>query len=158
VLGTPPAPPPPNVQPLSPDLRGKQTVREQLEAHRADNSCKVCHDKIDPLGFAFENFDELGLWRTHYRNGGPQPIDSSSTWTDGRTIKDISVLKLILLEQEELIARNFIEKLLTYASGRSLTGADRPEIDHILADCRSNGFRLREIVQRIVRSPIFLGH
>jgi hypothetical protein len=158
VLGTPPAPPPPNVQPLSPDLRGKQTVREQLEAHRADNSCKVCHDKIDPLGFAFENFDELGLWRTHYRNGGPQPIDSSSTWTDGRTIKDISVLKLILLEQEELIARNFIEKLLTYASGRSLTGADRPEIDQILADCRSNGFRLREIVQRIVRSPIFLGH
>jgi hypothetical protein len=157
VLGTPPSPPPPNIQPLSPDLRGARTIREQLEAHRAQESCLACHAKIDPLGFAFENFDELGLWRTHYREGGQSlKIDPASTLPDGRPVADIQALKRFLLEREEQVARNLVSKMLTYASGRLLTPADRGEVERILAALRPGGYRLRDLIRQVADSPIFL--
>ncbi len=157
VLGTPPKPPPPNIQPLSPDLRGARTIREQLEAHRSQESCMSCHRKIDPLGFAFENFDELGLWRTHYKDGGKAlKIDPSSTLSDGRSVKDVAEMKRLLLEKEEQLARNLVEKMLAYASGRLLTPHDHGEVERIVAALKPNDYRVRDIIHHVAESRIFL--
>jgi hypothetical protein len=157
VLGTPPNPPPPNIEPLSPDLRGARTIREQLESHRTQESCMTCHSKIDPLGFAFENFDELGLWRTHYKTGDRAlKIDPASTLPDGRQVADISELKRLLLEKEEQVARNLVTKLLIYASGRLLTSRDRNEVERILTALKPGGYRVREMIHLVTESPIFL--
>ncbi|PAW90713.1 MAG: hypothetical protein B9S33_01320 [Pedosphaera sp. Tous-C6FEB] len=157
VLGTPPKPPPPNIEPLSPDLRGARTIREQLEAHRSQESCMGCHRKIDPFGFAFENFDELGLWRTHYKDGGKAlKIDPSSTLTDGRTVKDVAEMKRLLLEKEEQVARNLVEKMLIYASGRLLTPRDRGEVERIVGELTKNQYRVRDIIHHVAGSRILL--
>jgi hypothetical protein len=156
VLGTPTGPPPPNVEPLSPDLRGARTIRQQLEAHRAQESCMSCHVKIDPLGFAFENFDELGLWRTHYKTGGKAlKIDPSSTLPNGKHVADISDMKRDLLAKEEQVARNLIEKMLTYASGRSLTPRDHNEVERIVAALKPGGYRMRDLIHHVAASRIF---
>jgi hypothetical protein len=158
VLGTPPKPPPPNIQPLSPDLRGARTIREQLEAHRAQESCRGCHDRIDPLGFAFENFDELGLWRTHYKSEGKAlAIDAASELPDGRRVAGIADLKQALLGKEEQVARNVTEKMLIYASGRLLSPRDRGEVDRIVNELRPNGFRVRDLVHRVAGSRMVTG-
>ena len=158
VLGTPPKPPPPNIQPLSPDLRGARTIREQLEAHREQESCRSCHDRIDPPGFAFENFDELGLWRTHYKSEGKAlPIDAASVLPDGRKVAGIAELKQALLAKEEQVARNLTEKMLTFACGRLLGPRDRGEVDRILDGLRPNGFRLRDLVHGVAGSRLVTG-
>lgn len=157
VLGTPTGPPPPNVEPLSPDLRGTQTIREELVAHREQESCMVCHVKIDPLGFALENFDEIGLWRTHYQTGGRSlEIDPSSTLPNGTQVADLDDMKRYLLSKEEQVARNLVEKMLTYASGRSLTPRDRNEVERIVAALESGGYRVRDLIHQVAASPIFL--
>jgi len=157
VLGTPPQPPPPNIQPLSPDLRGARTIREQLEAHRAQEACRVCHDQIDPRGFPFENFDELGLWRTVYRRPGQAlSIDTASTLPDGQAVANIAELKPALLGREEQVARNLVVKMLTYASGRLLQGDDRGEVERIVRALRPGGYRLRDLVHLVAESPLVL--
>lgn len=157
VLGTPPNPPPPGIEPLSPDLRGARTIREQLETHRAQESCRRCHDKIDPLGFAFENFDELGLWRTHYKTEGKAlPIDPSSILTDGRKIAGIAEMKRLLLGQEEQVARNLTEKLLAFASGRIPGPLDRGEVDRIVTALKTKGYGLRDLINLVATSDVFL--
>ena len=157
VLGTPPNPPPPGIEPLSPDLRGARTIREQLEAHRAQESCRRCHDKIDPLGFAFENFDELGLWRTHYKTEGKAlPIDPSSILTDGRKIAGIAEMKRLRLGQEEQVARNLTEKLLAFASGRIPGPLDRGEVDRIVTALKTKGYGLRDLIHLVATSDVFL--
>jgi hypothetical protein len=158
VLGTPPKPPPPNIEPLSPDLRGARTIREQLEAHRSQEVCMACHSKIDPIGFAFENFDELGIWRSHYKsNRKALPIDSSSTLSDGRKVADISEMKQVLIAKEDQIIRNLTTKMLTYASGRILEPRDRGEIARILAELKKNGSRVRDLIHLVAESSILLG-
>ena len=158
ILGTPPKPPPPNIQPLSPDLRNARTIRQQLEAHRAQESCRSCHDKIDPLGFAFENFDELGLWRTHYKADGKAllPIDPASIIPDGRKISDIVEMKQVLLTREEQVARTLTAKMLTFATGRMLTALDRNEVERIVAILKPDGYRLRDLVCQVAESPLLL--
>ncbi len=157
VLGTPPKPPPPNIEPLSPDLRGARTIREQLEAHRSQESCMGCHRKIDPFGFAFENFDELGLWRTHYKDGGKAlKIDPSSTLADGRSVKDVAEMKRLMMEKDEQIARSLVEKMLTYASGRVLTPQDRGEVERIVGELSKNQYRVRDLIHHVAGSRIFL--
>jgi len=143
------------VEPLSPDLRGARTIRQQLEAHRAQESCRSCHEKIDPLGFAFENFDELGLWRTHYRTGDKSlTIDTASVLPDGRTVSDIDGLKQLLLEREEQVVRNIVGKMLTYATGRLLTAGDRGEVERIVTALRPDGYRLRDLIHLVAESPL----
>ena len=156
VLGTPPSPPPPDVEPLSPDLRDAKTIREQLIAHREQQTCNRCHRKIDPLGFAFENFDELGLWRTHYRTpGGNLKIDPSSTLADGAKIEGIADLKRVLLQREDQIVRNLTEKLLTYASGRTLEPADRLIVDDITSKLEEQQGGVRDLILLVIESEIF---
>jgi hypothetical protein len=159
VLGTPPKPPPPNIEPLSPDLRGAQTIRGQLEAHRSQESCMGCHSKIDPPGFAFENFDELGLWRTHYKESGKAlKIDPSSLLPDGRAIADIHEMKQFLLEKEEQIARNLVEKLLIHGSGRLLKPSDQGEVNRILDGIKPSGYRLRDLIRSVAESRLLLSY
>jgi hypothetical protein len=153
VLGTPPKPPPANVEPLSPDLRGAQTIRQQLERHRAQEACRGCHAKIDPLGFAFENFDELGLWRTHYRSAGKAlPIDTASQLPDGREVADVEGLKRVLVDREEQVVRNLAGKLLTYANGRVLTAADRRAVERMIERLRPRGYPLRDLVHLVAET------
>ena len=157
ILGTPPPSPPPDVEPLSPNLRDAKTIREQLIAHRNQKACSKCHQKIDPLGFPFENFDELGLWRSHYRVSGRSfQIDSSALLANGSNVKDIAHLKKVLLEREGEITRNLTEKLLTYASGRMLEPVDRGVVDAIVNELKSQGGGIRDLIKLVVASEIFL--
>src|SRR5262249_11504688 len=136
ILGRPPPPPPATVPAVDPDTRGATTTREQLDKHRTQESCSACHAKMDPAGFALENFDVLGGWRERYRalgdgphergygkNGQPfefhlaQPVDASGVLPDGRRFRDINELKRLLLDDERQIARNLAQQLVVYATG-----------------------------------------
>jgi hypothetical protein len=157
VLGTPPSPPPPDVEPLSPDLRGKKTIRDQLDAHRKQPACAACHQKIDPFGFPFENFDELGLWRTQYRDGGGKlKVEPSAELPDGTAVQDVTALKAALLKKEPQVTRHLTEKLLVYGTGRRLEPADRGEVDRIVADLDKSGNKTRDLVKLVAQSKTFL--
>ncbi|MFP6905017.1 MAG: DUF1592 domain-containing protein, partial [Verrucomicrobiota bacterium] len=119
VLGTPPPPPPPDVEPLASNTREATSVRELLALHRKNEACYSCHVKIDPMGFAFENFDVVGRWRDRYKRAR-EPIDSSATLANGTEIADIVAFKQMLLERKDLVARCLVNKMLTYATGRKL--------------------------------------
>lgn len=153
LLGTPPPPPPPDVEPLDPDVRGAKTIRDQLQKHRHVASCNDCHRKIDPLGFALENFDPIGRWRTQYT--GRAPIDAAGELPTGETFNDVTGLKRILLKRPELVARSLITKLLEYGVGRLTTPSDRPAIDRIVAQAVDGEAGLREVIVQIVLSEPF---
>jgi len=156
ILGTPPSPPPPDVEPLSPDLRGAKTIREQLDIHRKSAACNSCHRKIDPIGFPFENFDPVGRWREQYPTKPRLPIDPSTTLSNGTQVHDIVSFKKILLERENDIARCLTEKMLTYATGRIMEPVDRGEIDRIVEDLSRDGNHFKELVHLVATSRIFL--
>lgn len=155
ILGTPPSPPPPDVEPLAPDLRGTKTIREQIALHRQQESCSGCHSKIDPMGFAFENFDPIGRWRETYPENRKK-IDASATLSNGQELADIVAFKKFLLARQQQITRCLCEKLLTYASGRVLEPVDRGEVDRVLSrfDAERNG--VRDLIHLIVQSDVFL--
>ena len=155
ILGTPPSPPPPDVEPLSPDLRAAKTIREQLAIHRDQEACNGCHRKIDPLGFALENFDPIGRWRERYPKGGAM-IDPSTKMSTGREVADIVEFKAMLLERKQQVARCLAEKMLAYSSGRTLEPADRGEVDKIVVELEKRGNGLRDLIKLIVKSQVFL--
>jgi hypothetical protein len=153
ILGTPPSPPPPDVEPLDPDIRGAKTIRDQLSKHRDNASCSDCHRKIDPLGFALENFDPIGKWRETY--GRNASIDASGELPNGRSFNDIKELKAILVEQRSQFVKSLTEKLLAYAMGRHIAPTDRPHVDAILAKSVANGDGLRDLVTLVALSRPF---
>ncbi len=152
LLGTPPSPPPPDVEPLDPDIRGAKTIRDQLAKHRENASCNDCHRKIDPPGFALENFDAIGGWRNMYP--GRRKIDASGKW-NGAAFNDIATFKKLLLERREQFMHATLEKLLAYATGRSLTPADRPAIDSIREQLIARGGGMRDLLDLVVTSEPF---
>ncbi|MFT5467412.1 MAG: hypothetical protein ACI8UO_002516 [Verrucomicrobiales bacterium] len=154
LLGTPPPPPPPDVEPLATDTREAQTIREQLDLHRKHEACNSCHRKIDPMGFAFENFDVVGRWRDQYK-GVREPIDSSATLSNGEEIADIVEFKKMLVARKPQVIRCLTEKMLTYAIGRQLEPADRGEVDRIVAELNREGDGLRDLVHLIAQSEVF---
>jgi hypothetical protein len=162
ILGTPPPPPPPDVDPISPDLRSAKTIREQLILHRENGACNSCHRKIDPMGFAMENFDPIGRWRDLYpkedrRSKKPaDPVDPSSTLAEGSEIKDIVEFKQMLLKREDFVTRCIAAKMLSYATGRIMEPGDRGEMDRIVAKLKGKGNGLRDLVHLVVQSDIFL--
>jgi hypothetical protein len=174
ILGKPPPPPPPSVPAVDPDTRGATTIREQLDKHRTQESCSACHAKIDPAGFALENFDVLGGWRDRYRalgegrresgygkNGQPfefhlaQSVDASGVLPDGRAFPDIDGLKRLLLNDEKQLARNLTQQLVVYATGAPVRFGDRPEIEEILERASSSHFGVKSLVHEIVQSRLF---
>jgi hypothetical protein len=159
ILGTPPAPPPDNVPPIDPDVRGAKTMRDILGKHRDNPTCFECHQKIDPLGFALENFDPIGAWRTHYMNGrqtGPK-IDAAGELPGGQAFEDVTGLKQILVARHAQFARMLTGKLLGYACGRRMEAADRSQVDQILATISQSNYGLRSLVESIVASETFNG-
>lgn len=150
LLGTPPAPPPPDVEPLDPDTRGATTIRDQLRKHREVASCNDCHRKIDPMGFALENFNPIGGWRDAY--GRNLPIDASATLPGGREYQDIVGFKSHLLDEKPLFYRALVRKLLAYAHGRPMGPRDGPLVTAITDRMHEPEFGMRDVVQAVARS------
>jgi mono/diheme cytochrome c family protein len=153
ILGTPPAPPPDNVPPIDPDIRGAKSMREILTKHRDNPSCFECHRKIDPLGFALEKFDPIGAWRQTYEKNAP--IDTSGELPGGHRFADVAGLKRVLVERKPQFARMLTERLLTYACGRRVEPLDRPAIDAILAATKPADYPFRDLLEQVVLSPTF---
>jgi hypothetical protein len=153
ILGTPPSPPPPDVEPLEPDIRGAKTIRDQLKRHREVETCNECHRNIDPYGFALEHFDPVGRWRKTY--SGKRTIDSSGRTPDGHDFTGIAQLQGILASRDEQIARGFAEKLFSYALGRTLTFRERPAIDRIVARVKPNDFRMQDLLLAVIADEEF---
>ncbi|MBI1313341.1 DUF1592 domain-containing protein [bacterium] len=172
IVGEPPAPPPPNVPAVEPDINGTTTIREQLDQHRNNPACAACHARIDPPGFALENFDVIGGWRTRYRSLGEgeattgldgrnvayllaQPVDAAGAMADGHGFDDIEGLKRLLLADREKLARNLIRQLVVYATGSDLSFADRAEVDAIAQRTRAGDYGVRSIIHEVVQSKLF---
>jgi hypothetical protein len=154
ILGTPPSPPPPDVPPLDPDVRGAVSIREQLEKHRSVASCYECHRKIDPLGFALENFDPIGAWRETY--AGNTKIDPAGELPGGKKFDGIVDFKKVMVERREQFMTALTSKVVAYATGRRTTAADRPEIKRLLAQLHQRGDGMRDLVETVAASQAFL--
>ena len=154
LLGTPPSPPPPDVEPLAPDLRGATTIRERLAKHREIASCNDCHAKIDPMGFALENYGPIGEWRDNY-DRQRNPIDASAQFANGSRYVDITEFKIELMKRKNLVARNLAKKLLEYSTGRIMELTDRGTIDQISESVSATGNGLRDLVHAVVQSEAF---
>jgi len=175
VLGTPPDPPPKDVPAVEPDIRGSTTIREQLALHRNQAACAGCHAKLDPPGFALENFDVTGRWRTHYRAlpavhadkivnvpgsdiryyAKGLPVDASYTLADGRPFADVEGYKRLMLEDERQIARNLVEKLTAHLTGAEIEFADHAAVEEILDRTAAGGYGVRSILEAVIQSPLF---
>jgi hypothetical protein len=158
ILGITPPPPPDEVPEIEGDVAGAKTIREKLERHRADKACSVCHRKIDPLGFALESFDPIGRWRSRYpkRKGKALKVDSSGTLPSGEHYTDFASFRTVIAEaRRDLFARNLIEKLLTYSTGRRMERVDQFEIEDILGRVKKSGYGLRTMVVEVLTSDIF---
>ena len=165
MLGTPPPPPPPNAGDIKPGVPGinKATVRERLEAHRKNAACAPCHNKIDPLGFALENYDAIGRWRDHEGFGyngqvlkDDPAIDSHGKLPDGSTFEDVNGLQQILMAKKQMFYVCLVKKMMIYALGRGLEITDRPTIEGIVDRMPNHGSTLRGIIKDIALSNAFL--
>jgi hypothetical protein len=154
VLNADVPPPPPGVPELSEskDAVAGASLRQRMEVHRTNPDCAVCHQKMDPLGFAFENFDAIGAWRP---KDGAFEIDPSGTLPDGRTFRDPAELRRRLREKPDEFRRSLAEKLLTYALGRGVGSADRDAIDRICEQTRAGQDKLSALLLAIVDSEPF---
>lgn len=174
LLGQPPAPPPPNIPPIEPDIRGATTIREQLDRHRNTPACATCHDHIDPPGFALECFDPIGNYREFYRvttrtpkgqitlpYGSGRPVyrgpdvEQGGQTPAGKKFNDINEYKQLLLADKDQVARNLTQRLLIYATGAEIQYADREVVDQIVTEIRSKNYGLRSLVHAVVQSRPF---
>ncbi|MEM9644601.1 MAG: DUF1592 domain-containing protein [Planctomycetota bacterium] len=154
VMGYTPPPPPEDVPEIEPDITGAMTVREELVKHRSIATCAECHRKIDPLGFALENFDPIGAWRTEYARN--LPVDASGQLPSGEAFDDILQLRALLIKRHETFTRSLTEKLMTYALGREVEVGDRPTIDRICENMTDPDKGLRDLIHAVVASESFL--
>jgi mono/diheme cytochrome c family protein len=155
VLGTPPPPPPPDVPSLKEENteNGRVlTMRQRMEEHRANPACAVCHTRMDPLGFALENFDAIGKWRTAEGN---TPIDASGVLPDGTKFDGPAGLRKVLLSHPEEFVTTVTEKLLTYALGRGLEYYDAPAVRKITREAAAGNYRWSSLILGIVKSVPF---
>jgi hypothetical protein len=165
ILGVIPPPPPDEVPPIEPDIRGATTLRERLEKHRESKTCADCHRKIDPLGFGLETFDELGRWRTHYpRSGKPLfvkkapklKVDSSGEMPSGEEFTGFSELRDILVStRSEVFTKHLITTFLTYATGRHMEVVDDYCISDIQSRLNAKGNGIGSLVEESLLSEIF---
>ncbi|HCN79548.1 MAG TPA: hypothetical protein DIS80_00305, partial [Verrucomicrobiales bacterium] len=165
ILGVIPPPPPDEVPPIEPDIRGATTLRERLEKHRESKTCADCHRKIDPLGFGLETFDELGRWRTHYpRSGKPLfvkkapklKVDSSGEMPSGEEFTGFSELRDILVStRSEVFTKHLITTVLTYATGRHMEVVDDYCISDIQSRLKAKGNGIGSLVEESLLSEIF---
>ena len=154
ILGAPPAAPPPDIPELKENASGAQvlTMRERMEEHRANPACASCHNQMDPLGFALENFDGIGKWRL---NDGGSKIDPSGVLPDGESFESPAELRQVLLGKREQFVATVTERLLTYALGRELEYYDAPAVRNIMRDGARADYRWSSIILGIVKSVPF---
>jgi hypothetical protein len=152
ILGTPPPPPPPDVPTLDEEKRLTGSLRKVMELHRENALCASCHRRMDPIGFAFENYDAVGAWRD---KDGEFPIDPSGILPDGRSFQGPAELKAILRTEKEAFRRCLTEKLLTFALGRGLEYYDKCAVDQILETLDRNGDRMGTLVLEVIQSEPF---
>jgi hypothetical protein len=175
ILGKAPAPPPPDVAAVEPDIRGATTIREQLDKHKNVAVCASCHVHIDPPGFALENFDVIGGWRERYRvkHGGngndyvelanysgrkvwlAKPVQADGETSDGRRFRDIDEYKQLLLADPDQLSHNMAEKLILYATGAEVDFADRAVVERIVEESKTHRHGLRSLIHAVVQSTIF---
>ncbi len=155
VLGTPPPPPPPDVPSLkeTPPNGRVLTMRERMEQHRSNAACAVCHAQMDPLGFALENFNGVGEWRTTSEAGNP--VDASGVLPNGVKFNGPAELRKVLLSHPEQFANTVTDRLLTYALGRGVEYYDQPAIRKITREAASNNYRWSSLILGIVNSTPF---
>ena len=175
ILGITPTPPPPGIPGVEPDIRGAESLRELLAKHRSMESCRGCHAKFDPLGFALESFNPIGGYREHYRSlgnsehpkvdrlakgrgvqyrQGPK-VDASGNFEDGVKFAGFTAFQSHLARQPEDLTRALAKKLLTFATGRELGFSDRAEVERIVKESARNGYRVRDLIHLVVGSSIF---
>ena len=155
ILGTPPAIPPANVPDLGEAIKGKPaTVREQTEVHRRNPACASCHAVMDPLGFALENFDTVGAYRT-IDPQSRQPIDTVATMPDGQTLTGPADLHKALAARSDQFAEIISEKLMTYAVGRQIDHNDMPAVRAVVRKAKPEGLSFESLVMGVVNSDAF---
>jgi len=156
LLGTPPAPPPPNVEAFKENKEGEQfkTIRQIMEAHRTSPSCNACHGVMDPLGLSLENFDTIGTYRDVDRFTRTK-IDASGKLVDGTAVNGPADLRTALLAHSDQFVQTLTEKLMTYALGRSVEYYDMPSIRAIVRESKAADYRFSSIVMGIVNAPAF---
>jgi hypothetical protein len=160
ILGKTPPPPPANVPAIEPNppKDPKATLRDKLEAHAKDANCAACHAKIDPLGLAWDNYDAIGQWRTHEKVAagvGADPlVNPAGEMPDGRTFKDATEFKRLLLADRDTVARAFIEHLSTYALRRVLAFDDQDDLNAIQAEAKKTNYRIQDIVRAVALSDL----
>jgi hypothetical protein len=156
LLGTPPSPPPPNVEAFKENKEGEKprTIREIMETHRANPTCNACHGVMDPLGFSLENFDTIAAYRSVDRFTRTR-IDTSGKLVDGTAVNGPSDLRQALLARPEQFAQTFTEKLMTYALGRGIEAFDMPTVRKIVKDTKRDNYKFSSIVMGIVTAPAF---
>ncbi|WP_031498293.1 DUF1592 domain-containing protein, partial [Bryobacter aggregatus] len=154
ILGTPPPPPPPNIPALKEVVENvrRQSVRERLEEHRANPACASCHRLMDPIGFALDNYDAVGLWR---QKDLGFPLDTKSKFFDGTPVDGPVSLRAAILRHSDVFLENFAERLLSYGSGRVLTPKDMPVVRAIARDAALAGNRFSAFVMATVTSVPF---
>jgi hypothetical protein len=155
ILGAPPPPPPANVPALkeNDELGQPKSVRARPEQHRANPVCASCHARMDPLGFALENFNAVGAWRDV--SEAKDPIDAAGVLPNGTKFQGPEELRRALLSQQEEFVRTFTTKLLTYALGRGLESADAPTVRTILRETAAADYRWSAIILGVVKSQPF---
>lgn len=157
IFGLPVPPPPPGVDTNLAETKPGEvpaSIRERLAQHRKDPGCASCHSVIDPLGFALENFDAIGGWRTIDESG--KRVDASGATVSGEKVEGLSGLRAALLEQPDRFPRTVTEKLLAYALGRRLEYYDHPAVRQIVRDAAADDYRWSSLILGIVKSPPFL--
>ena len=175
IMGVPISSPPSGIEAVEPDLRGATTIREQLDKHRAIDSCNACHARFDPAGFALESFDVAGGWREQYRatggsgervsgfgkNGhaykfrlGP-PVDCSGTLLSGESFENVRELKQLLAADERQLARNLLQQLIVYATGAAVGFSERAEIEAMLDRAAGRDYGVRTLIHEVARSDMF---
>lgn len=153
IIGMPSPPPPPEVPALEENkVDSNLSMRDRLAVHRANPACASCHDRMDPVGFALENFDAVGRWR-EFENGAE--IDASGGLPDGSVFVGVANLETGLIQRPELFVRTLSEKLLTFALGRGVEAYDAPAIRRVVREARANQFRFSSIIFGITKSVPF---
>jgi hypothetical protein len=155
IFNAPPPPPPGDVPPLPEDDHdsSKLTIREQLAAHRQRADCAGCHEKIDPLGFALENYGPTGLWREKYENG--RDVDMSGKLFRQYDFASVDEFKDAILENKDRFVRAFASHLLAFALAREVYATDAVALDRIVAQTAAAGYTFRPLIRHIVLSDSF---
>ena len=159
IFNDPPEPPPADVPTLENDdseLAKQMTLRERFASHRENPDCAGCHKKLDPLGFALENFDAVGRWRDQYHNG--REVDSSGILFRKHKFNDVVEFKDAIMSEKDRFTKALVSHLLSFSLGRKLSAFDSPAVDLVAKKVKESDYSLRVMIHEIVQSDPFLSH